>query len=672
MNREPMASVAHSIETLLAQWLPPKTTNPPLAPTTSAFGLLDQDALLLIAHHLVPLPTEPLDWLSARDSALRNLNALVRSCRFWRDAFDGVCQSVRLEAIALASPCIPPAIARSHRPNGNVGALFEQLLAQAVHGVHMALLRRAAGLMVTHCTHAHCCDAVRALRSYPSNAFRIDARSDFAKVLNDVRLTRHALQGKCVQMHVAITGGLKYGIVASQAARGGAPGGVLLVAGENASDIPATSRWPERSRPVESDPVFTYVESARSRVFSPDSELKKSAPFRPGSWVPCATVCGSVAVLCVDKSSTNAFGHAIGLWSVTRPGCPHLSTSPETPGYALAVWACDSTSREKGDYLEVYTLVKNLYPAGIRNRLFVRVIRYAYATGEWSTAIAQELHLMSDSERGRQWDYADPGNYGRHRGGVSLVGSVQPATESPVTSAALTVGGTVLCLEKDEHVVSCRVLVVDRAHTDGRFNPTLVRTELITEKTRPHIDEHGNDIIISRKDDLDVHLSRCGTVLVVLYGLTVPPALEIFRRHSSHRWMIHKRYTRVDLITQGVTSRTYAAADSQVRISVHDRFNLNWSRAHTVTASRIIAKTNQSGTSAFSPCGKYLALLSSDGVAVIDVYEAICLYRVNIHRIPFRDNTAPYAIAWPDGLFVETSDGVWHIGTHAVDAPAAS
>ena len=126
-----MASVAHSIETLLAQWLPPKTTNPPLAPTTSAFGILDEDALLLIAHSLVPLPTDPWDWLSARDQALRNLNALVRSCRFWRDAFDGICQSVRLEAIALASPCVPPTIARNDRPNGNVGALFEQLLAQA-------------------------------------------------------------------------------------------------------------------------------------------------------------------------------------------------------------------------------------------------------------------------------------------------------------------------------------------------------------------------------------------------------------------------------------------------------------------------------------------------------------------------------------------------------------
>jgi hypothetical protein len=670
-----MASVAHSIETLLAQWLPPKTTNPPLAPTTSAFGLLDQDALLLIAHHLVPLRTEPLDWLSARDSALRNLNALVRSCRFWRDAFDGVCQSVRLEAIALASPCIPPAIARSHRPNGNVGALFEQLLAQAVHGVHMALLRRAAGLMVTHCTHAHCCDAVRALRSYTSNAFRIDARSDFAKVLNDVRLTRHALQGKCVQMHVAIAGGLKYGIVASQAARGGAPGGALLVAGESASDIPATNRRPSRLRPVESNPVFTYVESARSRVFSPDSELKKSATFRPGHHVACAAVCGSIAVLGLDNAD-DTYKHAIGLWSVTRPGCPHLSTGPETPGYALAVWAFDCTSHETGDYLAVYTLVQTMYPAGIRNRLHVRVVCYAHATGEWVSASAYELHLGSDNDRGRAWDYVDPENYGRHRGGVSLLGSVQPATESPVTSAALTVGGAITRMphnyEEDALAARFRVLVVDQIRTKRGRAAVSLKTEVITEKDQPHFNENGHDATSSSRGDPGVHLSRCGTILVVLFGPTVPPDMAIYWRHPLLGWRIHRRYAKVDLITQGVTSRAYVAADSQVRICVHDRLNLNWSRAHTVTASRIVTKTNQSGTSAFSPCGKYLALLSGDGVAVIDVYEAICLYRVHIHRIPFRDNTAPYAIAWPDGLFVETSDGVWHIGTHAVDAPAAS
>lgn len=284
---------------------------------------------------------------------------------------------------------------------------------------------------------------------------------------------------------------------------------------------------------------------------------------------------------------------------------------------------------------------------------------------------------MSDNERGSVWDYVNPGNYGRHRGGVSLVGCVQPATESPVTSAALTVGGAVTHIPTSHQedgglVTTCRVLVVDRVRTDDHFNPSLIRTELVTETSRPHIDEHGNDTTVSSKDDLDVHLSRCGTVLVVLYGPTVPPELEIFRRHPSLGWRIHKRYSKIDLITQGVTRRTYAAADSPVCTTVHDRLNLNWSRAHTVTASRIVTKTNQSGTSAFSPCGKYLALLSRACVAVIDVYEAICLYRVNIHSIPFRDSTVPYAIAWPDGLFVETSDGVWHIGTHAVDAPAAS
>jgi len=671
---EPMTSVPHSIETLLAQWLPPNTTNPPLAPTTSAFGRLDEDALLLIAHYLVPLPTEPPDWLSARDKALRNLNALVRSCRFWRDAFDGVCQSVRLEAIALVSPCVPPAIARSHRPNGNVGALFEQLLAQAVHGVHLAMLRRAAGLMVTHCTHAHCCDAVRVLRSYPSNALRIDARSDFAKVLKDVRLSRYALQGKCVQMHVAIAGGLKYGIVASQAARGGAPGGALLVAGESASNIPATNRRPSRARPIERDPVFTYVASARSRVFSPDSELKKSATFRPGHHVACAAVCGSVAVLCLDKSD-DTYKHAVGLWSVTQPGCPHLSTGPERPGVALAVWAFDCTSHETGDYLAVYTLVQTMHPAGIRNRLHVRVVCYAHATGEWVSASAQELHLGSDNERGHKWDYVDPEHYGRHRGGVSLVGSVQPATESPVTSAALVVGGTITRMahsQEDPLAARFRVLVVDQIRTKGKWAAVSIHREVITEKDQPHFNENGHDATSSSRGDPDVHLSRCGTILVVLYGPTVPPDMDIYWRHPSRGWRIHKRYSKADLITQAVTSRYVFDEHSKVCTTVHDRLNLNWSRAHTVTASRTVTKTNQSGTSAFSPCGKYLALLSRESVAVIDVYEAICLSRLNIHLIPFRNSTAPYAIAWPDGLFVETTDGVWHIGTHAVDAPAAS
>ena len=659
-----MASVAHSIETLLAQWLPPKTTNPPLAPTTSAFGILDEDALLLIAHSLVPLPTDPRDWLSARDQALRNLNALVRSCRFWRDAFDGICQSVRLEAIALASPCVPPTIARNDRPNGNVGALFEQLLAQAVHGVHLAMLRRAAGLMVTHCTHAHCCDAVRALRSYSSNAFRIDARSDFAKVLLDVRLTRYALQGKCVQMHVAMTGGLKYGIVASQAARGDAPGGVLLVAGESASDIAPTNRRPSRSRTCEVDPVLTYVESARSRVFSPDSELKKSATFRPGHFVPCAAVCGSVAVIGLHTGD-DVYEHAIGLWSVTQPGCPHLSTGPETPGYPLAVWAFDCTSHETGDYLAVYTLVQTMHPAGIRNRLHVRVVCYAYATGEWVSASADELHLGSYHERGHKWDYVDPEHYGRHRGGVSLVGSVQPATESPVTSAALVVGGTITRVahsQGDPLAARFRVLVVDQIRTKGKWAAVSIHREVITEKDQPHFNENGHDATASSKGDPIVNLSRCGTILVVMNGPSVPPDMEIYWRHPSLGWRIHRRYSKITLVTHGI--RTFTGGPD--RRIVHNQAMLNWSRAHTVTSSRLVTKNNQSGTSAFSPCGKYLALLSDDCVAVIDVYEAICLSRLNIHFIPFRNSTAPYAIAWPDGLFVETSDGVWHIGTHAV------
>ena len=667
-----MASVAHSIETLLTQWLPPKTTNPPLAPTTSAFGRLDEDALLLIAHHLVPLPTESACWLNARDSALRNINALIRSCRFWRDAFDGVCQIVRLEAIALVSPCVPPAIARNHRPNGNVGALFEQLLAQAVHGVHLAMLRRAAGLMVTHCTHAHCHDAVRALRSYSSNAFRIDACSDFTKVLNDVRLTRYALQGKYVQMHVAIASGSKYGLVASQAARGGAPGGALLVAGDSASDIRATNRRPSRTRPVERDPVFTYVESARSRVFSPNSELKKSATFRPGHHVACAAVCGSVAVLCLDKSD-HTYKHAIGLWSVTQPGCPYLSTGPETPGYALAIWAFDGTSRETGDYLAVYTLVQTMFPAGMRNRLHVRVVCYAHATGEWVSASAQELHLGSDNGRGNEWDYVDFENYGRHRGGVSLVGSVQPATESPVTSAALAVGGAITRMahcQEDRLVAVFRVLVVDQIRTKGRWDSVSIKTELITEKDQPHLNENGHDATSSSRGDPDVHLSRCGTMLVVLYGPTVPPEMDIYWRHPSLGWRIHRRYSKIDLVTHGMWT---CKPTHTVRSGfVHNRLMLDWARAHTVTACRLVTKNNQSGTSAFSPCGKYLALLSNDCVAVIDVYEAIGLSRLNIHFIPFRNNTVPHAIAWPDGLFVETSDGVWHIGTHTVDALAAS
>ena len=667
-------SVAHSIETLLAQWLPPETTNPPLAPTTSAFGRLAEDTLLLIAHHLVPLPTGRRDWLSLRDSALRNINALIRSCRFWRDAFDGVCQIVRLEAVALASPCVPPAIVRSHRPSGNVGALFEQLLAQAVHGVHLAMLRRAAGLMVTHCTHAHCCDAVRALRSYSSNAFRIDARSNFTKVLSDVRLTRHALEGKYVQMHVAMTGGLKYGLVASQAARGGAPGGALLVAGESASDIPATNRRPSRTRPIECDPVFTYVECARSRVFSPNSELKKSATFRPAHHVACAAVCGSVAVLCLDKTD-DTYKHAVGLWSVTQPGCPHLSTGPETRGVALAIWAFDSTSRETGDYLAVYTLVQTMYPAGIRNRLHVRVVCYAYATGEWVSASAVEVHLGSDHERGHKWDYVDPEHYGRHRGGVSLVGSVQPATESPVTSAALTVGGAITRMphnyEEGALAARFRVLVVDQIRTKGRWDAVSIKTEVITQRDLPHFNENGHQTVTSSsKGDTDVHLSRCGTILVVLYGPTVPPDMDLYWRHPSLGWRIHRRYAQIDLVTHGMWT---CKPTNTVRPGfVHNQSMLNWGRAHMVTACRLVTKNNQSGTSAFSPCGKYLALLSNDCVAVIDVYEAICLSRLNIHFIPFRNNTVPHAIAWPDGLFVETSDGVWHIGTHAVDVPASS
>ena len=662
-----MSLSGSSIKTFIGKWLPPKIVNPPLSPTTSEFGRLDEDALLLIAHHLVPLPTESC-WNATRRAALQHLSALAQSCRFWRDAFSGVCQVVRLEAFALASPCVAPPFSYSHRPNGSVGALFELLLAQAVHALHVAMLRRAAGLMITHCTNPHCSDSVRALRNYDTNAFHIDEHSDFKRVTDDVDLTRYALRGECVQMHVAMSGSSKYGILASQGARGEARGGVLLVAAESATELSATCRRPSRSQPVVRDPVFTYVESAKSRVFSPDSELKKSAAFRPGGWVLCAAVCGDVAVLC-QHTNADRSEHAIHLWSVKQPMCPRLSTGPPTLGHALAVWAYERGSSKKGDYLEIYTLVQHHHGVGTRNRLHIRVVRYARATSTWSGSISKELHLGAEYGRGHFWRYPNADEYGRYRGGVSLNGSVQVATESPVTSAALTVTGMITrinpALSTESLYRQSRVLVVDRVFRAGRTGDSFIRTQVITEREWPLENENVTDATL--KCDPDAHLSRCGTVLVVLYLKRNEDCLtlELFRRDPELTWILYKRHTHIDLITQGV-SRLPPKNGSMV---LHHRESLHWGRAHIITSCHVNTKNNQTGTSAFSPCGKFLALLSRGSINVIDVHESICLNRLNVHCIFLRVATEPYAIAWPDGLFIETSSGIWQIGNYKVPAP---
>lgn len=668
-----MASVADSAETLMALWLPPKPTNPILAPTTSAFGKLDEDALLLIARHLVPQPNAT-DWFVAARQALRDLNALVRSCRFWRDAFDGVCQLVRLEGIAIASSCVLPALPCCNRAGDGVGACFQQLLAQAVHAVHIVMLRRAASLMVTHCTLAHCSDAVRALRSYTSDAFHIDERTDVANLPDKIRLTRYALRGKCVRMHVAISSVWLYGIVASQGARGGAPGGALLVAGEHVSDAERTHRRLSRARPLECDPVFTYVESSQARVFSPNSELKKSAPFRPGAWVSCAAVCGDVAMLCEGEPvgseradrTWHSGVHAISLWSVTEPNCPRLSLSAQTSGVALRIWAFDGTSRDKGDYLEVYTLVHHEY-VNLCDTLDVRVVRYARATREWSATAALALHLDSACSRGLAWNYAEFAYIGRDHPGISLCRSVQPATESPVTSAALTVAGIIEFYDNTSDLVAqtisrSRALVVDRIPSEP-YEPVCPHSEMLVQADWP-IDDNPPYFPVSGNDP-DVHLSHCGTVLVVLYPTDgdFGAILDVCRRDPVLGWRRHRRHAKVDTLTNGVVRCAPPIGNHWMNGRLR-----HWARAHLITSCQVTEKHQQSGTSAFSPCGKYLALLVNSLVYVIDVHESLWLDQLNLHAIPIKPNTEPYAIAWPDGLFVETSHGVWHIGTYDVAA----
>ena len=636
--------------------------------SASAFGTLDVDVLLLIAQFLAPHPGAT-GWIEKAKAAAVDLNALVRSCHFWRHVLCGAGHSLRLEAFALALGCIPSPLL----PHGGAaGRCFAQMLVQERHLVHLRVLECAVELMLTHCTLAHCTDALRAMRTYRSSPFIVDTESASMATPKHA-LGRRALQGKRVELHVAATSAtFKMGIVASQSARGATPGGVLLASAGLQQHGP---------------PVFTYVKSEKARLYTPASELQKGPLFSPPKEVVAATVCGNVAILCLahaeDDHPYEFTSHVISLWSLSGHNERPLSESTTHTGVALEVWAVEGESSDRGDYLEIFTLVSTMRPCehgGFRKHLAVRSDRYATGAGVWSSVIMSDKYhfLASYNAYGTEWRYWNPPN---HPKGVAVFRRALIATASPLASMALCVRGWIqripqLPEDSDaKHVPALvyRIVVVNK-HTPTK-TPTRFesienqRVDVIQSYTAPYegLDLLSNTTVSIENRVPHIHLSPCGTILVTTStrGSTAPDMLSIYRRDPKLGWQRRARHERGNSYST-ISGTPLKPSDRLWRHQLGDWPRQSNQKAHLIEwAYRCqVGGESRVSASAFSPCGKYLAMLTRQYIFIIDLHGSLCHEKLHVRGIRVSDQTRPVALAWPDGLFLETRHGVWHIGTY--------
>tara|TARA_Y100000389_G_scaffold53988_1_gene49799 strand:+ start:120 stop:2123 length:2004 start_codon:yes stop_codon:yes gene_type:complete len=644
--------------------------------TESLFRLLDHDVLVAIVRQLLWQPLHPANFRAGHIAA-RDLAALLQTCRFWRDAVYANGQSERLEAAALASSCIPSAI------NGGEHRYFYQLLCQVRSAIHVTLLDTAIQLMVTHCALPHCSGAFRALQSYSTSVLSVDCKSSRYSAPRHA-LTRRALEGLTIQLAVAHASHARHGIVAAQEPRDGAVGGVLL----------ATSRHGQKEARS-----FVYVHARKARVFSPISSLQRGLTIRPKVDVLCAAVCGDAIVLChqVDEHEPveGSRSHAISVWSSEHGTL--TSSSNARRGTIRDIWVVPSTSTDKGAFLEIYTLVGSVgttEEGHARAMLNVRVDRYALTTREWSFTQSTPIHLASERHYGEHWKYHSwpQMNDGSRCGIVLWDHSV--ATASPLGRVALVVAGWIAPLEhgdasendqrRYELAYVYRVLMVSKRDRvkmsmfDSILPLEVEEMDKYEIKQRDVPDElHASGVLsttLSIEDAVDrqapePHLSPCGTVLVTLpqhCGSATPAdqPVKIFTFHPKRGWVLQSCHRDVDEwhgkpldpFPDGL--RAFAA--KQEDMDLHE-----WIVDHD------IGWRGQWRRSAFSPCGKYLMLLYIFHILVVDVHESLCNDRLRVRTVLVSGQTRPRAISWVDGLFLQTSHGVQHVGSYPTDSPRA-
>jgi hypothetical protein len=646
------------------------STTPTSSSTTeSLFRLLDHDVLVAIVRQLLWQPLHP----NFRTShlAAKDLASLLQTCRFWRDAIYANGQSERLEAAALASSCIPSAI------DGGEHRYFYQMLRQVRSAIQVTLLDTAIQLMVTHCALPHCSGAFRALQSYSTSVLSVDSKSIRYSTPHHA-LTRRALEGLTIQLAVAHASHVRHGIVVAQEPRDGAAGGVLL----------ATTRSQKEAR------SFVYVHARKAQVFSPISSLQRGATITPKVDVLCAAVCGDAIVLChrVDghepaEIPMHLRSHAISVWSSGQGTL--TSSSNARRGTVRGIWVVPGTSTDKGAFFEIYTLVGSVGTTEeqhARTMLNVRVDRYALATREWSFTQSTPIHLASERHYGVHWKYHSwPQMHGDNRCGIHLWDH-SAATTSPLGRVALVVSGWIAPLEhgdasenaqrRYELAYRYRALMVgkrDRVQM-SMFDSILPLEVEEMQKFEmkvgnAHFERLGIEDAVDRQAP-EPHLSPCGTVLVTLpqhcgSAAPAPQPVSIFTFHPKRGWVLQSCHRHVDkwhgkpLASFSAGLRAFAA--EQEHADLHE----------FVDVDHDIGWRGQWRRSSFSPCGKYLMLLYRFHILVVDVHESLCNDRLRVRFVLVNGQTRPQAISWVDGLFLQTSHGVQHIGSYPTDSPRA-
>ena len=88
-----------------------------------------------------------------------------------------------------------------------------------------------------------------------------------------------------------------------------------------------------------------------------------------------------------------------------KGGLPSPLRCPDCEG----IWVALGESTDKGDYLEVYTLVgtrlRSTAQGSDRQIVNVNADRYALATREWSSTQTTPIHLASPRHFGWHWRY---------------------------------------------------------------------------------------------------------------------------------------------------------------------------------------------------------------------------------------------------------------------------
>lgn len=650
--------------------------------TESLFRLLDNDVLVAIVRQLLWQSPHPPNFRTGHLAA-KDLASLLQTCRFWKDAIYANGQSERLEAAALSSSCIPSAI------DGGEHRYFYQMLRQIRSTIHITLLDTAIQLMVTHCALPHCSGAFRALQSYSTSVLAVDSKSARYRSPRHA-LTRRALEGLTVQLAVAQASHVRHCIVSAQEPRDGAAGGVLL----------ATTRGQSKAH------SFVYVHARRSQVFSPISSLQRGATITPKVDVLCAAVCGDAIVLChrvhghepePAEREMHLRSHAISVWSSKQGTC--TSSSNARRGTMRGLWVVPETSTDRGAFLEIYTLVcseATTVEQRRRRTLNVRVDRYALATREWSFTQSTPIHLASERHYGVHWKYHSWSQNSGHddRCGIHLWDH-SAATTSPLGRVALVVAGWLAPLEhgdasandqrRYELAYRYRTLIVGKR---DRVRLCLFDSILPLEMDEMHKYEmkhrevpnellwEGLPTILGIEDAVDrqspePHLSPCGTVLVTLpheAGRTAlpPQPVSIFTFHPKRGWVLQSCHRHVDK-WQGKPLANFSSGLHAFR-AVQEHADLH---LHLHESVDVDHGTSSWRRSSFSPCGKYLMLLYKFHILVVDVHESLCNDRLRVRVVLVTDQTRPQAISWADGLFLQTSHGVQHIGSYPIDSARA-